>query len=149
MMRPFVLVLVLGVAIGCGSGDSGPAVEGVITLDGQPLANANIQLIPQGSNMGQTGFGRTDASGKFEISSADGKQQGTAPGDYKVVISKLVNPDGTDFVARADEDPGLANYKELLPPLYSNPEQTKLTAKIPAEGKKDLNFKLTKSGRGS
>jgi hypothetical protein len=147
--RYFAVWFPLLVALGCGGGPAGPPlvpVEGTVTFEGQPLANANVQLIPQGQNQGQTGFAKTDASGKFTIGTADGKTKGGSAGDYKVVISKHVKPDGSDYVAKPDEDPMLANYKELLPAVYSNPEQTKLTTNVPAEGKKDLSFKLTKSG---
>jgi len=152
MRRFFAALLPLLVALGCGGGASGPPlvpVEGTVTFDGQPLANANVQLIPQGQNQGQTGFAKTDAAGKFEIGTADGKTKGAAAGDYKIVISKHIKPDGSDYVAKPDEDPMLANYKELLPAVYSNPEQTNLTTNIPAEGKKDLSFRLTKNGSGS
>ena len=150
MTRSFLAILwPLVVALGCGGGSSGPPlvpVEGTVTFEGQPLANANVQLIPQGQNLGQTGFAKTDTAGKFAIGTADGKTKGAAAGEYKVVISKHVKPDGSDYVARPDEDPMLANFKELLPAVYSNPEQTKLSTNVPAEGKKDVSFKLTKSG---
>jgi hypothetical protein len=150
MKRVHVAVAVLCIVMAsCAATAPQPAVEGVITLDGQPLANANIQLIPQGENMGQTGFAKTDAAGKFTIGSADGEQKGATAGEYKVVISKHVKPDGTDYIPKPDEDPMIASYKELLPPVYSNSEQTKLKTTIPAEGKKDLVFKLTKDGKGT
>ena len=149
MLRSSILAaLAACILAGCGGGSSAPAVQGVVTLDGKPLANATVQLIPQGQNMGQTGFGRTGADGKFNIASADGRQLGAAAGEYKVVISKHVRPDGSDYIAGPDEDPGLAAYKELLPPVYSNTEQTKLKTTIAAEGQKDLKFNLTKTGRG-
>ena len=147
--RTIALLLPLVFALGCGGGPSGPPlvpVEGTVTFDGQPLANALVQLIPQGQNLGQTGFAKTDAAGKFAIGMADAKTKGAAAGEYKVVISKPIKPDGSDYVARPDEDPMLANFKELLPAAYSNQEQTRLSTKIPDEGKKDLSFKLTKSG---
>lgn len=147
--RLLIAALALVTIAGCGKRALGPAVEGTVTLDGQPLANANVQLIPQGETMGQTGFGKTDAAGKFTIRSADGNQAGAPPGDYKVVISKHVKPDGTDFVPKPDEDPMLATFKELLPAAYSNPEKTKLKATVPTDGTKELTFKLTKDGSGS
>jgi len=149
-MKPGLIVAALALVMiaGCGKRALGPAVEGVVTLDGQPLANANVQLIPQGETTGQTGFGKTDSAGKFIIRSADGKQAGAPSGDYKVVISKHVKPDGTDYSPKPDEDPMLASFKELLPAAYSDPEKTKLKTIIPTEGKKDLSFKLTKDGKG-
>jgi len=148
-MKPYSLTAAFIVLIiaGCGKRALGPAVEGIVTLDGQPLANANVQLIPQGDTMGQTGFGKTDSAGKFTIRSADGQQAGASPGDYKVVISKHVKPDGTDHVPKPDEDPMLASFKELLPPTYSDPEKTKLKAKVPTEAGNSLSFKLTKDGK--
>jgi len=149
MQRYLIAAALVALAIaGCGGGSAAPPVEGVVTLDGKPLANATVQLIPQGQNMGQTGFGRTSADGKFTIASADGRATGALAGEYKVVISKHIRPDGSDYIAKPDEDPMLAAYKELLPPVYSNAEQTKLQTTIGAEGKKDLNFNLTKNGRG-
>ncbi len=137
----WTVVLCLLIA-GCSAKPTEPSAEGVVTLDGQPLANANVQLVPQGNTKGQTGFAKTDAAGKFIIGSADGKQQGTAPGEYKVVISKHVKPDGTDYLPKPDEDPMLANYKELLPAAYSNHEQSQLRTEVPAGGTKTLEFKL-------
>lgn len=143
-----ILGLVLLALAGCGGGgSSGPAVEGVVTLDDKPLANAKLVFIPQGGNMGQSGFGTTDAAGKFALASADGKLKGVAAGEYKVVITKQVTPDGADYVPKPDEDPALGNYKELLPPSYSNAEQSTLKATIPAEGKRDLTFALHKAGK--
>lgn len=143
MRRPFVGIALIAILIaGCTAKAPGPAVEGVVTLDGQPLANANVQLIPQGENMGQTGFGKTDAAGKFVIGSADGKQKGAAPGEYKVVISKHVKPDGTDYVPKPDEDPMLASFKELLPAAYSDQEKTQLRAQVADGGTKNLELKL-------
>jgi hypothetical protein len=137
------LLIVTCVALwGCGSKPPGPAVEGIVTLDGQPLANANVQLVPQGETMGQAGFGKTDQAGKFSIGPAGSKQRGAAPGEYKVVISKYVKPDGTDYVPKPDEDPMLGNYKELLPAAYSDPGRSVLTVNVPDGEAKNLELKL-------
>ena len=134
--------VICAVIVGCKAALAGPAVEGGVTLDGKPLANASVQFIPQGENRGQTGFGKTDAAGKFTIGPAGGKQRGAAPGEYKVVISKHVKPDGTDYVPKPDEDPMLGNHKELLPAAYSDAEKSILTANVPDTGTKSLEFKL-------
>jgi len=143
MKRHLAVVILVGiVAVGCAARAPGPPVEGVVMLDEQPLANANVQMIPQGETRGQTGFGKTDAAGRFTIGSADGKQRGAPPGEYKIAISKHIKPDGTDYLPKPDEDPMLASYKELLPAAYSDPEQTQLRAEVPAAGTKGLEFKL-------
>src|SRR5438128_1634331 len=78
---------------GCSSAPPGPPLvpaEGIVKLDGKPLAGANVMLIPSGETRGDKAFyGKTDAAGKFAAASADGKHKGAAVGSYKVVIGKL------------------------------------------------------------
>ena len=140
--------LLVLVASGCNSGsaDGLVPVTGTVTLDDKPLANAVLTFIPSGETLGQGGVARTDAAGKFEATSFDLKDKGLVQGNYRVVITKPVNPDGTDFVAAPDTDMMTATYKQLLPPIYSDQTQTKLTAEIPAAGK-ELEFKLSSKAR--
>lgn len=90
VMALFVIV----VAAGCSR--SGPAVEfveGQVLLDGSPLADANIGFSPaDGPGLGA--FGRTDASGKYRLTTAQGgRQLGGAPvGSYIVTVRKYRNP---------------------------------------------------------
>jgi len=128
----FALLMVLALA-GCGPVYDGPPltkITGVVTLDGEPLSGADVLLIPQGATQGQGGAGRTDTSGQFSLKSPDGKFEGVVQGNYRVVINKLVTPDGADFVATPDIDPMTAAYREILPPIYSDSVQTTLTAQI-------------------
>jgi hypothetical protein len=151
---PNVAVLLLFMAIaGCGDAPAGPPLvpaEGVITFNGSPLAAADLIFVPQGETKGQGGVGRTDSSGRFKLISHDRKHDGIPAGSYRVVINKLVKPDGTDFVPDRNAGPmDTGGFREVLPPTYSDMGLTTLQATIPVEGTKDLNFKLTKSGRGS
>jgi hypothetical protein len=118
--------------------------EGVVLLDDKPLGNANVMLVPQGETRGDRGsFGRTDATGKFAVASPDGKRKGTAVGSYRIVISKFVKPDGSDFIPDPNVGPDeTGGYKELLPVTYSDAAQSTLTAEVPAGGTKGLEFKL-------
>ena len=138
-----LLALACFIFSACSSDAGGPPlvpVEGIVTLDGKPLSGALVTLIPQGETRGQAGNGRTDAAGKFELATSDGKRKGAAVGKYQVLISKFVNPDGTDYVGSADVGPMDANYRELLP-AYSDAAQSRLTADVPEAGAK-LEFKL-------
>ena len=142
----FLFLIAIGGAllVGCESPTDGPPlvpVEGVVTLDGQPLAGAVVTLIPKGETRGQASHGRTDATGKFTVTSSDGKRVGATVGSYQVVISKYVNPDGSDFVGSADVSPMDAGYRELLLPAYSDVQSSRLVAEVPAAGAK-LEFKL-------
>src|SRR5207247_148223 len=133
--------------VGCGSKTAGPPlvpVEGVVTLDGKPLAGANIMLQPRGETRGdRASFGKTDASGKFVITSADGKHKGAAVGNYQVVIGKLIKPDGSDFIPDPNSGPeDTGGFRQLLPAAYSDEAKSVLTAEVPDGGTKSLEFKL-------
>jgi len=137
----------LVLAAGCQPAAKGPPLvpaEGVVTLDGKPLANANVMLQPKGETRGDKAFyGKTDAAGKFAVTSADGKQKGAAVGNYLVVIGKLVKPDGSDFTPDPNSGPeDTGGFKQLLPPAYSDEAKSVLTADVPDGGTKNLEFKL-------
>ena len=82
VLRLSPLVLWLIVAVGCGSKLS--PVNGVVTLDGKPVAGATVTFVTSDGKMSATGY--TDDSGSFSLSA--GSQLGAYPGDYKVVVVK-------------------------------------------------------------
>ena len=138
------LALGLWAIAGCGRPYEGPhllPVAGSVTLDGKPLSNAAIQFVAAGETKGLGGAALTDGAGKFKVTTPDGAHVGLAAGDYSVVISKLVNPDGSDFIATPDLAPMDANAKELLPSVYSDPAASTLTARVRADSP-PLEFKL-------
>src|SRR5581483_5628670 len=133
----------LVLAVGCQPAAKGPPLvpaEGIVTLDGKPLAGANIMLVPRGETRGDKAFyAKTDAAGKFVAASADGKQKGAATGNYQVVINKLIKPDGSDFVPDPNAGPeDTGGFREMLPAAYSDPAKSILTADVPDGGAKNL-----------
>jgi len=137
----------LAAVVGCNSAPAGPPVvpaEGTVLLDEKPLPNANVQFVPTGETRGATAsYGKTDAAGKFVVTSPDHRRKGVAVGSYQVVISKYVKPDGSDFVPDPNVGPDESGgYRELLPLTYSDPAQSTLTAEVPTGGAKGLEFKL-------
>lgn len=111
---------------GCGGG--GPKLKGKVLLDSQPLADAVLTF--QGKEGG--GFGvTTDANGEFEMTPNSPGGQSVKPGEYRVSISKVVDPKGK---ALKPEDLGQiqasGKAKQLVPAKYSDPAQTTLTATI-------------------
>jgi hypothetical protein len=89
-----VIVVVLTVASGCGN--SGPQiapVQGRVTLDGRPLAQADITFQPEGAQ--RASIGRTDGDGRYELAYKRG-EPGAIVGKHTVhveVSSELVaNP---------------------------------------------------------
>ena len=150
-LSPLLVVSNLVLLSACSSAPEGPKLvpaTGTVTLDGKPLAAADIMFLAQGETKGNGGVGRTDAAGKFELQTHDRQRKGIPAGDYKVIISKYVKPDGTDYIPDPNAGPiDTGGFKELLPAAYTEQEQTKLTATIPPEGNKNLEFKLSSKAR--
>jgi len=143
------------VAPGCGSGglDNLNQAKGVITLDGQPLAEAQITLCPTQSGMRSAGA-NSDEKGVFVFQTLKGGD-GVADGEYQVTVTKshmenpytdeevkIINESGgkrpeTLFPDR--EPPALVND---LPERYGNPNTSGLTLTISGSSK-DLKLELT------
>jgi hypothetical protein len=135
-------------ASGCGPTYSGPPlvpVEGTVTLDGKPLADATVTFIPTGATMGQSSFGSTDTEGHFVLKTAEG-HAGAPAGRYKVVISKWLNPDGTVFRPSPDVSPMDSTAKESISPAYSEADRTQLEATVAAAAAPQ-QFTLTSTAR--
>jgi hypothetical protein len=60
--------------------------------------------------------------------------EGLPAGEYKVIVSKFVNPDGSTFVGTADQAPIDSGATESVPRAYNDPEATLLKASIPEAG---------------
>ena len=114
---------------GCGGttatvGPKKTTVSGQVTLDKGPLPDGQIVFIDTTGEPPRT-YGAAVRGGKYEAE--------LTPGAKRVEISaRLPAPTSTD--------PG-ANMKELLPARYNT--KSTLTAEIPADGKRGLNFDLT------
>jgi hypothetical protein len=79
------LLVLLAALVGCGkSGPEIAPVHGRVTLDGQPLLNADVQFQPDGAQRPSTG--RTDANGHYELMYRRG-QVGALVGQHSVRIS--------------------------------------------------------------
>lgn len=126
------LLLVAG---GCGSAAMVP-VEGVVTLDGQPLDGAAVSFVPDGA--GRPAQGETDGAGKFKLSTA-AAGPGVVPGKYKVGVSKMekpagaggASPDGKVQLSGPPTGKGPAPVpKSLVPGKYVNPNTSEITVVV-------------------
>lgn len=89
----FVVALLLVSAVGCG-GSGGEhnvaSAGGTVTLDGQPVPELVVNFTPQaaagGGNPGKSATGRTDANGKFTLSTYE-MGDGAVIGNHQVVVS--------------------------------------------------------------
>jgi hypothetical protein len=123
------------ISTGCGGGSS--SVEGTVTLDGQPLSNAQVGFTsttaPPGKLEGVF-TGLTDERGHYSLTPASDSVSGVPSGTYRVTISTAFLPPGTP-----DQD------RQQLPPerVPANYRNGSVTVDIPEGGKKDVDFKLT------
>lgn len=129
--KPTIAVWVLATAsvlslCGCGCGGDLPElgkVKGVVTLDGQPLAEAQVEFLPES---GRPSGAETDEDGRYRLRyTAD--TDGAIVGRHTVKIRTAI--DGRD-------DPA----SERLPPRYHSPSE--LTADVEA-GSNEIDFELS------
>ena len=138
MCRPFLPLLILVGLLGCGGADQSqglPAtvpVTGQVTLDGAPIEGAVVTFVPTGKTMGIECVGRTDDTGMYTPKQTRGGE-GVPPGTYTVVISRFLR-DGKPVTSTAPGAGAMGVLPESLPPKYSDPTVTKLTATVPDEG---------------
>lgn len=137
MMRRVCLVALLLTTCGCGGAETQGSLPetvpatGVVKLNGKPLPFASVMFIPQGATKGIECIGSTDESGMYSLKQIRGGD-GAPPGEYKVVISRFLKPDGQPL--SPGEPPANVMATESLPAVYSDVTVSRLTASIPATG---------------
>jgi len=122
------LLLFLG---GCSSDKLAP-VSGTVTMDGKPLANANVNFQPIGSDkeVGPGSYGKTDANGHYSLRLIATKERtGAVVGKHKVSIT-LELKDQSD----------VSREKQPIPARYN--AKSTLEIDVPSGGKDDANFSL-------
>lgn len=93
---------VMAAVAGCGASKpkavSTEMVEGIVTLDGQPVSEATVTFLPVQEGTGASATGMTDSEGKYTLTAVGagiGAQPGagTLPGEYYVGVVKASLPD--------------------------------------------------------
>ena len=138
--------------VGCGpQGLNTCYVEGVITLDGQPLDGALVTFFPADTTEGKVAAGTSDASGKYTLTSDGGlPEKGALEGDYVVTVKKVeIVPDGPPPAPGPGADrPGYVPpaqntiQKTITPKNYSLLDKTPLKATV-QKGKNTIPLELT------
>lgn len=148
------LVLGLTAFVGCGGGGRPKPdtvnVSGQVTLDGKPLAAADVYFISPDGEF--AAIATTNAEGKYTL------VQGAVPGKNKVYISKLEGKEYTEEDVAAGMDAGqdeadmlddvgstrggTSGPKQLVPEEFSDPEKTKLTFDVPEGGTDSADFRF-------
>lgn len=104
---------------GCGSGPA-PRISGTITLDGQPLADAMVMLVPA-DGVGNPASAHSDATGAFQL--VPQGEETLLPGTYKVMVTKLALPKPGEPPPKPGSSP--------IPEIYRDPKTTPLAVEIP------------------
>ena len=94
----FGLVASVIAAAGCGGTPTLQTefVEGLVTVDGQPVAEATVTFVPVTEGQGASATGMTNAQGIYKLTAAvTGEiaakaEAGTLPGEYHVGVMKNV-----------------------------------------------------------
>ncbi|HVA49165.1 MAG TPA: carboxypeptidase-like regulatory domain-containing protein [Pirellulales bacterium] len=141
-MKSCRFVMVLGMlVVGCGKRSAGPPVvatlpiQGRVTLDGKPLAGADVVFMPVDAPL--VFAGTTKEDGSYQLAGLAGKA--TCKGNCRVTISRMLKPDGSP--PPPGEPPAISFAVESLPPRYSMANSTELSANVP-EGGGTFNFPL-------
>lgn len=149
-----VALLVVGCNKNSGSRPGLVKAEGVVTYNGQPVADAIIEMRPVAEGAENcVAVGRTDEMGKF-VMMTDRPGDGAMPGKYKTVVKKQVemidgmtrdeyvkahDPDGKGDVIF---DKNKLKLENLLPAGYADPVNTPLEIEIPEKGNKKIEITL-------
>jgi hypothetical protein len=159
MSREFARIglLVMGLVglVGCGEsgGPSVQYVEGVVTLDGEPIEGVAVGFSPVKPDSGTPAVGMTDANGVFKLTAtAAGKHEaGTGVGEYNVTFSKVKTTGGSEVTSSKDPNygktdtsnrPAPTKVEYIIPQKYDHPTTSGFTVTVVEGTNKGDNFKF-------
>ena len=136
---------------GCGSEEDRiklVPVSGTITLNGKPLADAQVNFVPaDGSGPNTPGVDSTGPQGNYKLMFKG--RSGVAPGKYKVMITPAEDAGGTNVPEAFKDDPAMFGFandaRQASAAKGPAGTKTEFDAEVPAEGG-ELDFDV-KSGK--
>ena len=145
-MKNFALCLValsmLAVLPACSKAIKTEGVTGVITYNGEPLANATVKFIPTDAT-GSQSYGKTNEKGEYKLQTLLGAADaGTTPGEYKVTVDCIETVETGNMIEENGEEKPETVAESLIPAKYNNAETSGLTATV-APGDNTINFDLS------
>ena len=140
---------------GCGpAGVPVVKVTGKVTFEGNPVDGATIVFFPIDPT-GREAAGMTDENGEFLVVTQGATKGGCLPGNYRVVITKLIYvdaqgnpvvPSNEPILPYADPNavpPPMPISRSVIPEKYGNVETSGLTAEVTQRGANSFAFELT------
>jgi len=145
-MKNFALCLValamLAVLPACSKAIKTEGVTGVITYNGEPLADATVKFIPTDAT-GSQSYGKTNEKGEYKLQTLLGAADaGTTPGEYKVTVDCIETVETGNMIEENGEEKEETVAESLIPTKYNNAETSGLTATV-APGDNTINFDLS------
>jgi len=145
-----LILLVVGM-VGCGHRGKGlkvEYVEGVITLDGEPVPKASVTFIPLTETEGaEAAGGYSNDQGVYKLTSGNGDaEKGALAGEYRVLVSKIEAKDlteGREYGASTGYSVTWSQT-QLLPTIYQSRDKSPLTATV-KKGKNKIPLELKKN----
>jgi len=146
----FAWVAVAGiVVVGCSSESGIPGtapVSGTVKQKGAPLADATVTFAPAGQSSGRAASGKTDASGKFTLTTLKAGD-GAMPGEYSVTVTKTemigktyTPEEANEYYSKHQKSPPPPQIKNVLPEKYAKGDTSGLKATVKKGDKNEFNF---------
>ena len=157
-------LLILGAAFcavlftGCSGGSSlgTEYVEGTVTLDGEPVAEATVMFMPVSEGEGASASGMTDENGVYKLTAQNVEGAtaqgggGTLPGEYHVGVIKTEMDEpmseeeayekGIEYTPPGPEE--TPEITHIVPEKYNDPKQSGITVTV-EPGDNAIDIKLT------
>lgn len=132
------LGLSLAAALGiCGCGNPATVIEGLVSLDGQPVPNASLEFFPV-SGKGRVSFTKTDATGRYRVA--------VWPTPLKVIVT-ATKVDGKVQDPYGPNGQMMDRVVNALPENYGYQEKTPLVAEPVAGKTTTIDFSLESSAK--
>jgi len=130
MARGLAIAVLLGGVLIAGCGEKPPPapelpelipVSGVIKAAGKPLENATVIFMPTVNKGGYSAMGVTDAEGKYKLETRAGQSvhTGVPAGEYQVMVSRMVKPDGSILPRDPSKPPAMSAARQSIAPEFS------------------------------
>jgi hypothetical protein len=147
-----LLALLAVVLIGCGG--KGPIpVQGVVTLEGTPVAGATVLFMPDGQDGARPASALTLSDGTFRLMTYTAND-GALAGKYRVLVQKTEAAKDQGAAERSvldkakaklDAESSQKRQKPALPEAYARFDTTPLRCTVPVTGAVTLD--LHRSGK--
>jgi len=118
-------------------------VTGKVTLDGAPLANANVYFIPVDKNSGALdSYAKTAEDGTYKLQTLTGAANaGTTPGKYLVKFDAQIAEDTGKTEMVSGKEMPVMKAKSILPKRYNDENTSGFEAEVVA-GANTFDFDL-------